>query len=61
LHDDLWERLRDLVPGEREGQRGLRCENRLFINALLGMARSGACWRDLPERFGNYQAVKSRP
>lgn len=24
------------------------------------MTRSGARWRDLPERFGNYQTVKRR-
>ncbi len=24
LRDDQWERLRDLVPGGRKGQRGLR-------------------------------------
>ena len=57
LRDDQWERLQDLVPGGREGQRGPRCDNRLFVDALLWMARSGARWRDLPERFGDYQAV----
>ena len=52
--------LRDLVPGGREGQRGPRCDNRLLVDALLWMARSGARWRDLPERHGDYQAVKRR-
>lgn len=60
LRDDQWERLRDLVPGGRAGQRGPRCNNRLFVDALLWMARSGARWRDLPERFGDHQAVKRR-
>lgn len=60
LRDDQWERLRDLVPGGRKGQRGPRCDNRLFVDALLWMARSGARWRDLPERYGNHQAVKRR-
>ncbi len=60
LRDDQWERLRDLVPRGREGQRGPRCDNRLFVDALLWMARSGARWRDLPERFGDHQAVKRR-
>ena len=58
LRDDQWERLRDLVPGGREGQRGPRCDNRLFVDAPLWMARSGARWRDLPERYGAHQAVK---
>ncbi len=60
LRDDQWERLQDLVPGGRKGQRGPRCDNRRFVDALLWMARSGARWRDLPERYGDYQAVKRR-
>jgi transposase len=28
--------------------------------AVLWMARSGARWRDLPERFGRYGTVKQR-
>jgi len=58
--DDHWERLRELVPGGRAGQRGPRCNNSLFVEALLWIARSGARWRDLPERYGNYEAVKRR-
>ena len=60
LRDDQWERLRNWVPGGRESQRGPRCDNRLFVDALLWMARSGARWRDLPERYGDHQAVKRR-
>jgi transposase len=30
------------------------------FNALLWMARSGARWRDLPEKFGPYQTAKRR-
>ena len=60
LRDDQWERLRDLVPGGRAGQRGPRCDNRRFVDALLWMVRSGGRWRDLPERFGGHQAAKRR-
>ena len=58
LRDDQWERSCDLVPGGRVGQRGSRRDNRLFVDALLWMAHSGARWRDLPERFGRHQSVK---
>ena len=34
LRDAQWARLRDLVPGGRAGQRGPRCDNRLFVDAL---------------------------
>lgn len=60
LRDDQWERLKDFVPGGRKGKRGPRTNNRLFLEALLWMARSGGRWRDLPERFGGYQSVKRR-
>jgi transposase len=58
--DDQWERLRDLVPGGRAGQRGPRRDNRRFVDALLWMARSGGRWRDPPGRFGDHPAVKRR-
>ena len=60
LRDDQWERLKDFVPGGRKGKQGPRSDNRRFLNALLWMARSGARWRDLPEHFGDYEAVKRR-
>jgi transposase len=60
LRDDQWERIKDFVPGGRKGKRGPRSNNRLFLDALLWMARSGGRWRDLPERFGGYQSVKRR-
>ena len=60
LRDDPWERIEPIVPGGMEGRRGPRSDGRRFVNALLWMARSGARWRDLPERFGNYQTAKKR-
>ena len=60
LRDDQWERLKEFVPGGRKGKRGPRTNNRLFLDALLWMTRSGGRWRDLPERFSAYQSVKRR-
>ena len=60
LRDNQWDRIKDLIPGERRGQRGPRCDNRRFVDALLWMARSGGRWRDLPERLGDHRAVKRR-
>src|SRR3546814_18285141 len=45
LRDDQWERLRDFVPGGREGKRGPRSDGRRFFDAILWLARSGGCWR----------------
>jgi transposase len=60
LTDAQWERLAPLMPGGCKGKRGPRTNNRLFMDALLWMARSGARWRDLPERFGDFRTVKRR-
>ena len=60
LTDAQWQRLAPLMPGGCKGKRGPRTNNRLFMDAVLWMARSGARWRDLPERFGDYRTVKRR-
>jgi len=60
LRDDQWEMIKPFVPGGLKGKRGPRSDGRRFFNALLWMARSGARWRDLPDRFGPYQTAKRR-
>ena len=60
LRDDQWERVKLFVPGGLRGKRGPRSDGRRFFDALLWMARSGARWRDLPEKFGPYQTAKRR-
>jgi transposase len=60
ISDDNWERIKDLLPG-RAGQPGARAkDNRLFIDAVLWIGKTGAPWRDLPERFGNFNSVWRR-
>ena len=34
--------------------------NRTILNGIVWIARSGAPWRDLPERYGPWQTVYSR-
>lgn len=60
LTDPQWARVEPLIRGGRRGKRGPRSDNRSFINALIWMAKSGARWRDLPARYGNYQTIKGR-
>ena len=60
ITDDHWNRINNLLPG-REGDAGVTAkDNRLFINAVLWIAKTGAPWRDLPERFGNWNSVWRR-
>lgn len=60
LTDEQRARIAPLMPGGCKGKRGPRTNNRLFMEAILWMARSGARWRDLPARFGNCGVVKRR-
>lgn len=60
ISDADWERVKDLLPG-RPGQPGwVAQDNRLFLDAVLWIAKTGAPWRDLPERFGNWNSVWKR-
>jgi putative transposase len=60
LTDAQWQRIEKLVPGKK-GDRGRHGEdNRLFVDAVLWIARAGAPWRDLPGEFGNWNSVFQR-
>lgn len=60
LTDSQWEAIRDLLPGKAGDPGGTATDNRLFVNAVLWIARTGAPWRDLPERFGKWNSVFQR-
>jgi putative transposase len=60
LTNAQWRRIEHLVPG-KEGDKGRHGEdNRLFVDAVLWIARAGAPWRDLPPAFGNWNSVFQR-
>ena len=60
ISDAQWERIKDLLPG-RPGIRGrTTADNRLFVDAVLWIGKTGAPWRDLPERFGDWNSVWRR-
>ena len=60
LTDEDWNVIEPLLPG-REGDPGAHgADNRLFVNAVIWIARTGAPWRDLPERFGEWNSVYQR-
>jgi transposase len=60
IGDDDWDRIKNLLPG-RAGQRGVTAkDNRLFVDAVLWIGKTGAPWRDLPERFGKWNSVWRR-
>ena len=60
ISDEDWDRLKDLLPG-RAGTPGVTArDNRLFVDAVLWIGKTGAPWRDLPERFGNWNSLWRR-
>ena len=60
IPEEQWERIKNLLPG-KDGDPGVTAkDNRLFLNAVLWIARTGAPWPDLPERFGKYNSVWRR-
>ena len=60
LSDAQWERIAPLVSG-KSGDPGRHGEdNRLFVEAVLWLARTGAPWRDLPETFGHWNSIFRR-
>ena len=61
LTDDEWNRVAPLLPPENSGKQGRPSKwNRTILNGIVWIARSGAPWRDLPERYGAWQTVYSR-
>ena len=60
LSDAQWQRIAHLLPG-KAGDRGRTgSDNRLFVNAVLWVLRSGAWWQDLPERYGKWKTTHKR-
>ena len=60
LSDVQWERIKDFLPGRREHVGRTATDNRLFVNGVLWVLRSGAHWHDLPDRYGKYKSVHKR-
>ena len=53
LRNDQWERIKDLLPGKKGDPGKTGGDNRLFIEAVLWIARTGSPWPDLLPAFGN--------
>lgn len=60
LRDDQWERIESLLPGKVSDPGRSATDNRLFMDAILWVARTGAHWRELPEHFGAWNSVFQR-
>ena len=60
LNDDQWERIAPELSG-KDGDPGVTArDNRLFVEAVLWIARTGSPWRDLPDYFGKWYTTYTR-
>nr|WP_317154003.1 IS5 family transposase [Sphingopyxis indica] len=60
LSDAVWERMAPHLPGKATDPGRTGRDNRLFVEAILWLARSGAHWRVLPKEFGRWHTVYQR-
>ena len=61
LTDKDWERLKKYFPERQIGELGRpRNDERQMLNGIIWVIRTGAPWRDLPERYGAWSSVYSR-
>ena len=58
--DERWARVAPLLPGKPSDPGRTAADNRLFLDAVLWVARTGAPWPTLPERVGKPNSVFQR-
>ncbi len=57
LSEEQWDRIAPELPGKVGDPGATARDNRLFVEAVLWIAWTGAPWRDLPQEFGNWFTV----
>ena len=61
LTNQEWEQIASLLPPEKTGKpRRPSKDNRTMLNGMVLIARSGAPWRNMPERYRFWNSVYSR-
>ena len=58
LTDYEWAAIKPMLPNKPRGVP--RVNDRRVLNGIFWVLRSGAPWRDLPERFGDWKNVHRR-
>lgn len=57
IDSSMWNKLQPLLP-QPKGRHGNN--DRLFLEAICWIIRTGAPWRDLPPYYGNWKSVYNR-
>lgn len=59
LTDAQWQRIEALLPGKESDPGRTAADNRLFVNGVLWVLRSGTQWHDLPARYGKWNPLRA--
>ena len=61
LTSEQWQGLESLLPLQNTGKKGRPPkDNRLMLNGMVWISRTGAQWRELPACYGPWQSVYAR-
>lgn len=60
LSDAQWERIEPLLPGKKSDPGRTATDNRLFVDAIVFVLKTGIPWADLPGRYGKHDTVYKR-
>lgn len=60
LSESEWNMIEDIFPVNSDRRGRPWKEHRSMLNGIFWILRSGAPWRDLPERYGKWKTVYDR-
>ena len=60
ISDGQWEQIEGFLPGRPDSVGVTAKDNRLFVDGVLWVLRSGAEWKDLPAEHGKWKSVHKR-
>ena len=62
IPDDLWEELQSIIPSRPDRSKGGRppADVRLLFDGMFYILRTGAAWREMPDKYGPWSTVYDR-
>ena len=59
IRDNMWNLIKDRLPGRKGVWGGVAHDNRRFINAVFWILRADSPWRDLPLECGGWKNLRT--